>query len=178
MAIMDKNKLEQYVRDGISYREIAQQESVSKGTVEYWVKKHQLNHLLKKPKRKNLYFDKIDSKEKAYFLGFILGDGHIDLKDVTTVRIQLQDKVILENFVNWFGGQVIESHKVDKKNRRFPYATWARKISDIRKFTSGRLKQDRRIPIIPKEFERYLLQGFFDAEGSVTFGLRKDRGGI
>ena len=45
----------------------------------------------------------------------------------------------------------------------------------MHKLFGGRLKEERHIPIIKKELESYLVQGFFDAEGCITWGYRKDR---
>ena len=39
----------------------------------------------------------------------------------------------------------------------------------------GTSKDSRHIPVIPQKLEMYLLQGFFDAEGCITWGKRKDR---
>ena len=36
----------------------------------------------------------------------------------------------------------------------------------------------RHIPFVSPKYERYLLQGFFDAEGCITWGRRKDRNRI
>ena len=50
------------------------------------------------------YFDKIDSEEKAYFLGFLYADGcncqHVGL---TSMSLQECDKLILERFAKAIG---------------------------------------------------------------------------
>ena len=42
----------------------------------------------------------------------------------------------------------------------------------------GRLKKERHYPRVRKDLERYLLLGFFDADGCITWGKRKDRNKI
>jgi len=51
-------------------------------------------------------------------------------------------------------------------------------VQDIIRLSGGKLKQDRHIPIISPKLENYLVQGFFDAEGTITWGHRKDRNRI
>ena len=40
------------------------------------------------------------------------------------------------------------------------------------------MKEERHYPKVKNEFERYLLQGFFEADGCITWGKRKDRNRI
>ena len=42
-------------------------------------------------------------------------------------------------------------------------------------FITEKLKKGRNLPITSKKLEPYLLQGFFDAEGCITWGYRADR---
>ena len=50
------------------------------------------------------YFEKIDTKSKAYFLGFLYTDGTVSNSDENTKRVQLslntKDKIILKKFRN------------------------------------------------------------------------------
>ena len=69
--------------------------------------------------------------------------------------------------------------KYNKKKKQFPSASIHIDnpiiCKDIKKLFGGRLKEERHIPIIKKDLEKYLLQGFFDADGCITWGIRKDR---
>ena len=126
----------------------------------------------------NYYFDKIDTPEKAYTLGFILADGNISLKNQVELKIQLQDKEVLDFISTILNSEVYTSNKVDKSKRIFPFARTVRTVKDILKFVGGRLKQERHYPRVRKDLERYLLLGFFDADGCLTWGIRKDRNRI
>ena len=46
------------------------------------------------------------------------------------------------------------------------------------KFVGNRKKEFRNIPIISNEFTKYLVLGFFDGDGCITWGRRKDRNRI
>ena len=60
------------------------------------------------------YFEKIDSEEKAYWLGFIAADGSISKRDTAgstlTFNLNIQDKLHLEKFL-----QAIESKAIIKE---------------------------------------------------------------
>lgn len=178
---INPEELKEYLLQGQSYRDIAKIYECSPKKIEYVVKKYDLNEFSKyqKPIYKNeSYFRKIDTIEKAYILGFILGDGHLSDR-VVEVTIAHGDKEILEIISNEIGCNIHDSFITDKEKRRFPRTRICINntsiIKDVGMLFGGRLKQERHIPIISKELEPYLLKGFFDAEGCICFGYRKDR---
>lgn len=174
---MDREILKQLLEEGKSHREIARTLNIGKSTVGYWAKKYNLESVNHPPK--NAYsFIKIDTPEKAYILGFILADGHISPKNEMTLRIALKDKDIIKFVSEVLESEVFIDEKFNKEKRKFPNISTTRKIKDITKFTGGRLKQERHYPIVKKELERYLLLGFFDGDGCITWGYRKDRNRI
>ena len=128
-------------------------------------------------KSDNYKFEKIDSKEKAYILGFILADGAINKKNVE-ITVSLYDKKVVEYIGRIIDSKVRYDHTLIKEKRRFPRARLIKKITDITKFTGGYEKAERHYPIIRSDLERYLLQGVFDADGCITWGRRKDKNRI
>lgn len=179
---MNKNKLIKLLNEGKTHREIGEILGKSKSTVGYWISKYKINNLSasKMIEYKDKYFfEKIDTKAKAYILGFTLGDAYINSKHLE-YSIAKQDKVILDYISEHLGGEVRVDNTLDKKTRRFPRARvhyYNRVlIKHLIKQSGGEYKEDRRIPIVPKHLRRYLLLGFFDADGTITWGYRKDRG--
>ena len=177
---MDKKELEKYLDQGMSSRQIANLPNVdiSYKTVLYWIHKYNLSNKMTYKLGGNIKLEKIDTKEKAYCLGFILGDGCVSNNNRTTVVTSLKDKEVVDFIANHLDANVTTSNKYDKKKRIFPRVTMSKSIKDITKFTGGRLKVERHFPKVRNDLERYLLQGFFDAEGCITWGRRKDRNRI
>ena len=171
---VEKETLEAYLAKGLSTREIAQKVGIHHNTVSYWINKYNLNNISKYKKTPNYTFNKIDTKEKAYCLGFILGDATITPKNVD-VCISLQDKEVIDFIQSVIGGNITISKKFDKKKKQFPSARVIKNITDITKFTGGYNKVNRHYPRIREDLEKYMIQGFFDAEGCITWGRRKDK---
>lgn len=171
---MNKEVLLKLLMDGKSTRDIATISGLHHNTVSYWIKKYDIAENSKFKKTDNYAFDKIDTKEKAYTLGFILADGAIS--DVNTeISVAIQDKSIVEFIARIIGGNVIYDYTFNKATRRFPRARLSKKITDITKFLGGQKKQDRHFPIVKKDMEKYLILGLFDADGCITWGYRKDK---
>ena len=174
---MDKETLKKYLSEGLSTRKIADICGLHHNTVSYWINKYELNEKSKYSKEPNYRFEKIDSKEKAYCLGFILGDACITNTN-TDICVALADKEVVNFIQSVIGGHILVSKKFDKKKKQFPSARIIKRITDITKFTGGYNKVDRHYPIIRKDLEKYMIQGFFDAEGCITWGRRKDKNRI
>ena len=173
---MSKEELLKLLLEGKSHKEIAEILHIGKSTVGYWIKKYDLNEYnTHKPPKPAYNFNKIDTPEKAYTLGFILADGDINIKNMVEISVGKNDKEVVDFISNVIGSNVNVDNNFNKEKRRFPRARTSRKIKDIKKFTGGRLKNERHYPKVRKDLERYMLLGFFDADGSISYGIRKDR---
>lgn len=125
-----------------------------------------------------IMLEKIDSKEIAYLVGFICADGAISSNNNVELGVKLEDREIVDFLAGILNAKVITDLTLNRKAKRFPRARFSRSIKDILKFVKSRLKNDRILPIIPKELNRYLILGFFDGDGCITWGRRKDRNRI
>lgn len=178
---INKEDMSKYLISGMSSFDIEKETGVNKTTIIYYIKQYGLEDLnkYKKPKYVEDFFSKIDSKEKAYMLGFLLGDGHMSKENKISCDIALADKEVLYKFSDWTGAKVQEFEKIERSKRMFPKARMnignKEIVKNLNMLFGGRLKEERHIPIISKKYEHYLVQGFFDAEGCITFGHRKDR---
>ena len=173
---MNKELLISLLLDGKSTRQIAEILGVGKSTVSYWINKYNLKEYMNNHAPKSNYkFNKIDTKEKAYALGFILADSNISPKNIVELSIEKRDICVLNFISNVINSNISIDDTFDKEKRRFPRARTSRKINDILTFSGGRLKKERHYPRVRKDLERYLLLGFFDADGCITWGKRKDR---
>lgn len=174
-----KEELLKLLDDGVSIREIARRTGIHRNTICYYAHRYELDEHISsyknKVNREDIYLEKIDTKEKAYILGFILGDGSIR-DDYLSISVQLADKEILEFFSKELDVEVKISTKLDKKKRIFPHAGIHRRLPHMLKHLGGPLKQDRHFPRVPVELEPYLLRGLFEADGCLSWGYRKDKG--
>lgn len=176
---MSRDELLKLLLEGKSTRTIAKELGIGKSTVGYWIKKYNLNEYIKYKKHESNYnFNKIDTKEKAYALGFILADSDITPKNIVEISVEKNDKEIIDFISNIIESNVSIDNTFNKEKRRFPRVRTSRKVNDILKFTGSRLKKERHYPRVRKDLERYLLLGFFDADGCITWGKRKDRNRI
>jgi hypothetical protein len=176
---INKELLCKLLDDGESYRGISKILNIHHNTVYYYVHKfglesHTRKHLQDKHNASN-YFEVIDTKEKAYMLGFILGDGCIK-DDYLDIAVAKDDRAIVDYIANTLGSKICESNKLDKKKRIFPHVRTCLRVPHLNKHVGGNKKEDRHYPRVRKDLEQYLLRGFFDADGCISWGYRKDRG--
>lgn len=116
------------------------------------------------------YFNVIDSKEKAYWIGWLLTDGGVSSKNDIEIALLTEDKDILhllendlhiQNKVKLFNNEYvrfsISSVNMCKDLKQYgivPNKTLTLKFPDN----------------IPEEFETHLLRGMFDGDGGITIG--------
>ena len=133
------------------------------------------------------FFNRIDTEEKAYILGFLYADGNISdtIKDRHyRLRILLKDSDsdILEKIkksIDFTGNISHREQKYQDKNK------CGYKISDLAIHSKTLHTQlmkhglfpgktfNIKYPNIPEELDRHFIRGFFDGDGSIY--LRKNR---
>ena len=178
---MDEQFLKECLQKGLSTRDIEKlpNVNVTYRTINYYIHKYNLEQYLyyKKPKYNEIYFSEIDTKEKAYILGYLLADGYIN-NSILEFGCAIADKEILEFIAKELNANIKFDYTFDKKSRRFPRAriTIGNKyiIKDVLRYTVGS-KENKTFPRINKDLQHYMLLGFFDGDGCLTWGKRKDR---
>lgn len=173
--IINKNDLINYLNEGKTNQQIADIVGCSKSQMGYLIHKFGLTECQKKKKLPTFKFEKIDSTEKAYSIGFIACDGAVSQNEQVEVSVAKSDKEILDYISKIINGRVFVDDTFDKKTRRFPRARCNKKIPDIKAFIGGCAKSERHLPIVSKSLMRYVLLGAFDADGCITWGYRKDK---
>lgn len=179
------NNAEILYKQNISFTEIGKRLNINRKLVSYYLQKKGYipNHKFM-PKEKVIQktqkyvnenvFEKIDSEEKAYWLGFMYADGCVSEK---TNRIELcvqeKDKEHIIKFKTFLKSQ----HKIGKKIKNNKYISYRLGI------TREKLKKDlikqgcipnktkvMKFPTknqVPKKFIFPFIRGYFDADGCI-----------
>lgn len=132
-------------------------------------------------------FNKVDTHEQAYLIGYLLGDGGFN--DSTHKRrarlfVSSADEYIIKGFQEQFCPDTPISSRIPVNNTRkeiksFIYSyrlQFPSKFHDtFKKFGVLSVKTERTYHNIKKDFMGSMLLGLFDADGSLSWGRRKDR---
>ena len=109
-----------------------------------------------------------DNAFKAYLLGFLACDS--SLYEGDKMRLDIIDEPIIKLFAEIMDANYSLQDKYNKEtDKTYHYYRLRKSIKDIIKIYSGRKKADRIIPYdsIPKEYLPFLMQGIFDADGTI-----------
>lgn len=127
------------------------------------------------------FFDKIDSEEKAYWLGFLYADGYLAYPSTIGVELKATDGSHLEKFkASLEAEQNVKYYTKNstfgpQKNCRFSFASkhmfkiLLSYFHTVHKSTSGCFP----IEVIPNNLIHHFIRGFFDGDGCLT-GKPKD----
>lgn len=143
-----------------------------KRTLEYRLKsslihrKHSLNES---------FFKRIDAEKKAYWLGFLSGDGAITENKVR-LALSLKDKNHLKKFKRTLGWSGKDYYHINT-NALEVYFRSSRMVIDLAKFyITPRKTFTVRFPNIPKHLEKHFIRGVFDADGCINKAVRITQG--
>lgn len=135
------------------------------------------------------FFKCINTEEKAYILGFICADGHIE-KDKLVITVSVKDKDILEKIKK----SLNSNHPIKEVKRKNPYQNTDRKellllelkvnsVELVKPLFNMGLTTNKTYTLnssilkyIPKYLIRDFLRGYFDGDGNVFFGVRYTSG--
>lgn len=127
--------------------------------------------ILNKQRSKKIeYFDKIDTHEKAYFLGLLYSDGYICKTPYGVnvgIALQKQDKYILEYLKKEFN----VSNKISDYKNSSKFSVCC--INLYNKLLKLGIKENKSnldfgIPNIDDEFINSSILGYFDGDGCIT----------
>lgn len=135
------------------------------------------------------FFKEINTEEKAYIIGFICADGHIDRK---TNRIRIQLATYDEDILEKIKIALKSSHPISRGIFENPYKNSNNKlcyksllnISSVELVKSLSFIPDNKtyslnssiINNIPKDLIRHFLRGYFDGDGNILYGIKYSSG--
>jgi len=123
------------------------------------------------------FFNKIDTEEKAYVLGFIYADGSLRIKENRlTIGLSMKDIELLKKIKNIispsskiFLSERTKSCRICLNGKRLRISLERLGVSENKSFT---LKfPDYRI--IPENLFNHFIRGYFDGDGGVTLSMSK-----
>lgn len=127
------------------------------------------------------YFEKIDTEEKAYWLGFIFADGYVNKNGALGIELHEKDKGHIEKFKEAIEGEA--NVKIYNKNSTFGPQTTARfvitsKHTFIPHLTKHYKSLDKtykgELPSLEEPLMRHCIRGFFDGDGTLTGKPKKE----
>ena len=131
-------------------------------------------------------FDKVENKEQAYLLGYLLGDGGFHKpthKRNARLFVSSSEKYIIQHFQETYCPDSAIGQKIPVNTTRRIYSkklsytlNFSSKFSEMfNKYGLLSIKVDRDIINIPKRFMKSYIHGLVDADGHYSWGRRKDR---
>lgn len=135
------------------------------------------------------FFRCINTEEKAYLLGFICADGHIE-KDRLSITVSIKDIDILEKIKYALNSD----HPIKKVLRKNPYQNTDRYYITLAELRINSVKlvkplfamglttnktytlDGNIVKHVPKYLMRDFLRGYFDGDGNVFFGVKYTSG--
>jgi len=132
----------------------------------------------------HLFFTKIDTEAKAYFLGLLLADGHTSYKEVM-LYLNAKDRHIIETFINSING----NNKIHERTGTIHFNTkkYISKAIGISLRSDQMLKDLKvlgfttnktykvEIPKIKKELQQHFWRGVWDGDGYISHYYSKTK---
>lgn len=123
------------------------------------------------------YFDQINTKEKAYFLGLIYADGYVANDREFGMSLIYTDRYILDLLNQELGGVHIVKER--KRNTSFNGYNYVTHTADFRVYSkpicdglakngiSARKTNSNEHPKVDEEFIQHFIRGYFDGDGCI-----------
>lgn len=133
---------------------------------------------LEKYPRDSFYFNKIDTREKAYWLGFLYADGCVSTNNNLQISIKDSDYDHLDAFRKAIGAinhKIVKTQKKDKFGWHFSIRD--KQLCDDLK-AHGCIERKSLIlkfptkEQVPEEFIYDFLRGYFDGDGTISLDRR------
>lgn len=180
----------QLYNNGMSTREIAEIYNIHYTTVLNVLKKNKINIRNSNPKHKFNYnfFNKIDTEEKAYWLGFLWCDGAMTKNYNFNIEISKRDEnhlVKLKKSIDSQNGNIrYYERKYGFKDYEKEPTINCRLVLSNKHFVKTLIEEYGLIPKrykidklknkIPQELMRHFIRGVIDADGSITYIKNND----
>ena len=179
-----------YIIQNKSINKISNIVKVDKTVIKRWLKENNIkidsDRNCQKYRFNQYYFDIIDSKEKAYWIGFIWSDGYVCKRkrgNSTMYEFKLALSEVDESHLEKLKLSLEANYEIKKydikgfktKNQEarlyISNKYFAKILYDNYGLISHRFDTSKLINNIPKEYYKDFIRGIIDAEGSITCKL-------
>lgn len=171
-------RLVQLYNTGMSCQKIADKLKISESYVSKTLVKAGLNKRSNSIYRRTMffnenYFTKIDSEEKAYWLGLLMADGCVHkrtLGNQYTISLQVLDKELPEKLICCIGGNFNPRTQLTKEKKTVYVVCLTSKVMVedlIRVGCTQRKSLTLQFPSVDNWLMHHFIRGYFDGDGSV-----------
>lgn len=163
-----------YLKNDISLTKLCKMFSIDRGQFSKYLKSKNIVVENKQNKTTIIedYFEKIDTEEKAYWLGFLFADGNISKKS-NNIEVSLKPSDIghLKKFAKAinFSNPII----INKDRCRLCFANKKMKSDLIDKGCVPAKSLILKPPKILQKFNIHFIRGYFDGDGCISFNQGK-----
>ena len=170
--------INKYLNENYTLKQLGKEFNCSYPTIRNLLNKHKIKSRGNKQgyPRDEFYFNKIDTEEKAYWLGFLYADGCVHSNNYE-ISVNITDKEHIEKFktaIKAFNHNITEIQDKRFQNAKILYQFSIKDKQlhqDLIKW--GCIPQKslliNKIPNIPRDYVSHFLRGYFDGDGSLHY---------
>ena len=170
--------INKYLNENYTLKQLGKEFNCSYPTIRNLLNKHKIKSRGNKQgyPRDEFYFNKIDTEEKAYWLGFLYADGCVHSNNYE-ISVNITDREHVEKFktaIKAFNHSIAEIQDKRFQNAKTLYQFSIRDKQlhqDLIKW--GCIPQKslliNKIPNIPRDYVSHFLRGYFDGDGSLHY---------
>jgi len=173
----DKENIIKNYNNGFCIPQVAKKLGVSQRSVPRVLRENNIYTLRKNRYTLNEdYFEKINTEQKAYILGFMLADGYVNNKtNYIVIQLKEDDLKLLEDIakaINYTG----EIRYIPPQESRYSNYGCYRLAFSSKKIAldlyrhglyKGKSLTINKLPSVPQDLKRHLIRGIFDGDGSI-----------
>jgi intein/homing endonuclease len=170
--------IDKYLNENYTLKQLGKEFGCNYATIRNLLNKHNIKSRGNKQgfPRNEYYFNNIDTKEKAYWLGFLYADGCVHSNN-NEISVQITDEEHLVKFKKAIGAI---NHKITIiKDKRFQNAKtlYMFSIKDVQLHKDlckwgcvpNKTLLIEKIPNIPRDYISHFIRGYFDGDGSLHY---------
>lgn len=176
----------EYVEKDKTLKELAAEFQVQPQSVRNLLRKLDIpitNKKIRNYPRDSKYFDKIDTHEKAYWLGMFYADGTV-ASNSNKIALSLKDEEHIQKFQKTLGAVnnkivVVKDNRFSKECVSYVFSIKDKELHDAL-ISQGCIPNktyatELHFPNISEEFQYDFIRGYFDGDGCIMFSKNQNK---